>query len=63
MSYPEIKPQNYLVLVNQQKLKYQDAPNLAMVKIVEMDKTITFDKQLEEKIGSVILINKINLPA
>jgi len=32
-----------------------------MVKIVEMDETITLDKQLEEKIGSVILINKINV--
>lgn len=26
-----------------------------------MDETITLDKQLEEKIGSVILINKINV--
>ena len=52
---------NYLVLVNQQKLKYQDSPNLAMVIIVEMDETITLDKQLEENIGPVILINKINL--
>ena len=32
-----------------------------MVKIVEMDETITLDKQLEENIGPVILINKINL--
>ena len=32
-----------------------------MVKIVEMDETITLDKQLEENIDSIILINKINL--
>jgi heme-degrading monooxygenase HmoA len=32
-----------------------------MVKIVEMDETITLDKQLAENIGPVILINKINL--
>jgi len=32
-----------------------------MVKIVEMDETITLDKQLEDNIGPVILINKINL--
>ena len=32
-----------------------------MVKIVEMDETITLDKQLEENIGPVILINKINV--
>ncbi|MGC1132857.1 MAG: hypothetical protein WA941_08540 [Nitrososphaeraceae archaeon] len=32
-----------------------------MVKIVEMDETITLDKQLEENRGPVILINKINL--
>lgn len=32
-----------------------------MVKIVEMDERITLDKQLEENIGPVILINKINL--
>ena len=35
----------------------------AMVKIVEMDETITLDKQLEENIGPVILINKINVDA
>ena len=32
-----------------------------MVKIVEMDETITLDKQLEENIDSIILINRINL--
>ena len=32
-----------------------------MVEIVEMDKRITLDKQLEEDIGPVILINKFNL--
>jgi heme-degrading monooxygenase HmoA len=32
-----------------------------MVKIVEMDETITLDKQLEDNIGPVILINKINV--
>lgn len=32
-----------------------------MVKIGEMDETITLDKQLEENIDSIILINKINL--
>jgi heme-degrading monooxygenase HmoA len=32
-----------------------------MVIIVEMDEIITLDKQLEENIGPVILINKINL--
>ena len=32
-----------------------------MVKIVEMNKRVTLDKQLEENIGPVILINKINL--
>ena len=32
-----------------------------MVEIVGMDKRITLDKQLEEDIGPVILINKFNL--
>ena len=32
-----------------------------MVKIVEMHETITLDKQLEQNIGPVILINKINV--
>ena len=32
-----------------------------MVEIVEMDKRITLDKQLEEDIGPVILINKFDL--
>ena len=32
-----------------------------MVKIVEMDETITLDKQLEENIDSIILINRINV--
>jgi hypothetical protein len=32
-----------------------------MVRIVEMDETITLDKQLAENIGPAILINKINL--
>ena len=32
-----------------------------MVKIVEMDESITLEKQLEENIGPVILINKFNL--
>ena len=32
-----------------------------MVEIVEMDKRITLDKQLEEDMGPVILINKFNL--
>jgi hypothetical protein len=32
-----------------------------MVKIVEMDERITLEKQLEENIASVILINKFNL--
>jgi quinol monooxygenase YgiN len=32
-----------------------------MVKIVEMDETITLEKQLEEDVGPVILINKFNL--
>jgi hypothetical protein len=32
-----------------------------MVKIVEMDEIITLDKQVEENIGPVILINKINV--
>jgi hypothetical protein len=32
-----------------------------MVEIVEMDKRITLDKQLEEDIGPIILINKFNL--
>ena len=32
-----------------------------MVKIVEMDERITLEKQLEENIGPVILINKFNL--
>ena len=32
-----------------------------MVKILEMDETITLEKQLEEDIGPVILINKFNL--
>ena len=34
---------------------------LPMVKILEMDETITLEKQLEEDIGPVILINKFNL--
>jgi quinol monooxygenase YgiN len=34
---------------------------LDMVKIVEMDETITLEKQLEEDVGSVILVNKFNL--
>jgi quinol monooxygenase YgiN len=34
---------------------------LDMVKIVEMDETITLEKQLEEDVGPVILINKFNL--
>jgi hypothetical protein len=32
-----------------------------MIEIVEMDKSISLDKQLEEDIGPVILINKFNL--
>ena len=32
-----------------------------MVKIVEMDETITLDKQFEENLDYIILINKINL--
>jgi quinol monooxygenase YgiN len=32
-----------------------------MAKIVEMDETVTLEKQLEENTGSVILINKFNL--
>ena len=34
---------------------------LPMVKILEMDETITLEKQLEDEIGRVILINKFNL--
>jgi heme-degrading monooxygenase HmoA len=32
-----------------------------MAKIVEMDETLTLEKQLEENTGPVILINKFNL--
>ena len=32
-----------------------------MAKIVEMDETVTLEKQLEENTGPVILINKFNL--
>jgi quinol monooxygenase YgiN len=32
-----------------------------MIKIVEMDETIALEKQLEEDVGPVILINKFNL--
>ena len=32
-----------------------------MIKIVEMDEIITLEKQLEEDVGPVILINKFNL--
>jgi hypothetical protein len=32
-----------------------------MVKIVEMDERMTHEKQSEENIGPVILINKINV--
>ena len=32
-----------------------------MVKIVETDERVTLEKQLEEDIGPVILINKFNL--
>jgi quinol monooxygenase YgiN len=34
---------------------------LDMAKIVEMDETITLEKQLEENNGPIILINKFNL--
>jgi quinol monooxygenase YgiN len=32
-----------------------------MVKLVEMDESISLEKQLEEEVGPVILINKFNL--
>jgi hypothetical protein len=33
-----------------------------MVKIVEMDENVTLKEQLEEDVGSVILLNKYGLP-
>lgn len=32
-----------------------------MVKLVEMDESISLEKQLEEEVSPVILINKFNL--
>jgi heme-degrading monooxygenase HmoA len=32
-----------------------------MIKLVEMDENVTFSKQMEEDVGSVILINKFNV--
>lgn len=44
--------------VNQQTLKYRDNLTNLMVKIVEMDENVTLKAQLEEDVGSVILLNK-----
>lgn len=43
------------------KTEISSRPELSYGKNRRMDETITLDKQLEENIGPVILINKINL--
>jgi heme-degrading monooxygenase HmoA len=50
-----------LTLVIQQTLKYQDKLTYVMVKIVEMDEDETLKSQLEEDVGSVILLNKFTM--
>ena len=32
-----------------------------MVKIVEMDKRITLEKQLDENVGPIVMMNKFNV--
>jgi quinol monooxygenase YgiN len=50
-----------LLLFRSTKTEILKPIKLAMVKIVEMDETITLEKQLGEDVGPVILINKFNL--
>ena len=45
----------------QWKLEILKIPNLSMVKIVEMDERISLEKQLDEDVGPIIMMNKLDV--
>ena len=53
----------YLVPIDSRLIKIEilKAINLAMVKIVETDERITLEKQLDEDVGPIIVMNKFNV--
>jgi heme-degrading monooxygenase HmoA len=50
-----------LTLISQQTVKYQANQTNYMVKIVEMDEHVKLEEQVDEDVGSVILLNKFNV--
>ena len=54
---------SYLVPIDSRLMKIEilKAINLAMVKIVETDERITLEKQLDEDVGPIIVMNKFNV--
>ena len=53
----------YLVPIDSRLIKIEilKAINLAMGKIVETDERITLEKQLDEDVGPIIVMNKFNV--
>ena len=54
---------SYLVPIDSRLIKIEilKAINLAMVKIVETDERITLEKQLDEDVGPIIVMNKFHV--
>jgi hypothetical protein len=53
----------YVVPIDSRLIKIEilKALNLAMVKIVETDERITLEKQLNEDVGPIVVMNKFNV--
>ena len=53
----------YLIPIDSRLIKIEilKAINLAMVKIVETDERITLEKQLDEDVGPIVVMNKFNV--